>query len=59
MLSNDCGRTWEKMKEVFQDLGYNVNYENNGKPSILYAKDYGIPQNRERLFVVGFRKDIK
>lgn len=59
VLSNDCGRTWEKMKEVFEDLGYNVYYEINGKPSILNARDYGIPQNRERLFVVGFRNDLK
>jgi len=59
VLSNDCGRTWEKMKEVFEQLGYNVYYTNNGKPSILNAKDYGIPQNRERLFVVGFRSDLK
>ena len=59
VLSNDCGKTWNKMKEVFNDLGYNVYYENEGKPSILNSKDYGIPQNRNRLFVVGFRKDIK
>lgn len=59
VLSNDCGRTWEKMKEVFTQLGYNVYYTNNDKPSILNAKDYGIPQNRERLFVVGFRSDLK
>lgn len=59
VLSNDCGRTWEKMKEVFQELGYNVFYTNNDKPSILNAKDYGIPQNRERLFVIGFRSDLK
>ncbi len=59
VLSNDCGRTWEKMKEVFKQLGYNVYYTNNDKPSILNAKDYGIPQNRERLFVVGFRADLK
>ena len=59
VLSNDCGRTWEKMKEVFEQLGYNVYYTNNDKPSILNAKDYGIPQNRERLFVVGFRSDLK
>ena len=59
VLSNDCGRTWEKMKEVFQQLGYTVYYTNNDKPSILNAKDYGIPQNRERLFVVGFRSDLK
>lgn len=59
VLSNDCGKTWETMKEVFEQLGYNVYYTNNGKPSILNAKDYGIPQNRERLFVVGFRSDLK
>lgn len=59
VLSNDCGRTWEKMKEVFQQLGYDIYYTNNDKPSILNAKDYGIPQNRERLFVVGFRSDLK
>lgn len=60
VLSNDCGRTWEKMKEVFKQLGYNVFYtKDDGNPSILNAKDYGIPQNRNRLFVVGFRSDIK
>ena len=59
VLSNDCGRTWEKMKEVFQQLGYNVYFTHNDKPSILNAKDYGIPQNRERLFVVGFRSDLQ
>ncbi|MHC1722857.1 MAG: DNA (cytosine-5-)-methyltransferase [Aminipila sp.] len=58
ILSNDNGRTWEKMKEVFDELGYQVYYTFNGKPSVLNAKDYGIPQNRERMFVVGFRKDI-
>ena len=58
ILSNDKGRTWEKMKEVFTDLGYNVYYTYNGKPSVLNARDYGIPQNRERMFVVGFRQDI-
>ncbi len=52
VLSNDEGRTWETMQEVFTSLGYNWHY------SILNAKDYGIPQNRERLFVVGFRNDL-
>lgn len=58
VLTNDCGKTWEKMKKVFQDLGYDVYFENEGKPSILNSKDYGIPQNRNRLFVVGFRTDL-
>lgn len=52
VLSHDGGKTWEKMKEVFSELGYDYSY------SVLNAKDYGVPQNRERLFVVGFRNDI-
>lgn len=59
ILSNDEGRTWETMKEVFSSLGYKVYYTFNGKPSVLNARDYGIPQNRERMFVVGFRSDIE
>jgi len=52
VLSNDNGRTWEIMSKVFSDLGYTWKYQ------VLNAKDYGIPQNRERVFVVGFRNDI-
>ena len=52
VLTNDNGKTWEKMQEVFRELGYRYYF------SILNAKDYGIPQNRERLFVVGFRNDL-
>ena len=59
VLTNDCGRTWEKMKEVFEDLGYNIFFTNEDKPSVLNALDYGIPQSRNRIFVVGFRSDIK
>ena len=53
VLSNDNGRTWETMSRVFTDLGY------DWKHAVLNAKDYGMPQNRERVFVVGFRKDLK
>lgn len=52
VLTNDNGKTWEKMQEVFRELGYRYFF------AVLNAKDYGIPQNRERLFVVGFRNDI-
>ena len=52
LLSNDGGRTWKTMSKVFTDLGY------DWKHQVLNAKDYGIPQNRERVFVVGFRKDL-
>lgn len=59
VLTNDCGRTWEKMKEVFEELGYNIYFTNEDKPSVLNALDYGIPQSRNRIFVVGFRSDIE
>lgn len=52
VISHDKGRTWEKMQEVFSELGYKYFSD------VLNAKNYGIPQNRERLFVVGFRNDI-
>ncbi|QQQ86329.1 DNA (cytosine-5-)-methyltransferase [Peptacetobacter hiranonis] len=52
IISHDNGKTWEKMQEVFNELGYKYYYD------ILNAKNYGIPQNRERVFVVGFRDDI-
>ncbi|MCR5234794.1 MAG: DNA cytosine methyltransferase [Lachnospiraceae bacterium] len=53
LLSNDDGRTWETIQQVFTSLDYTWSYQ------ILNAKDYGIPQNRERVFVVGFRNDLK
>lgn len=52
VLSNDGGRTWDTMKKVFEDLGY------SWKMQVLNARDYGIPQNRERIFVIGFREDL-
>ena len=53
ILSNDEGRTWQTIQDVFTSLDYTWDYQ------ILNAKDYGIPQNRERVFVVGFRNDLK
>lgn len=53
VTSHDGGKTWEKMQEVFKELGYSFAW------SVLNAKNYGIPQNRERLFVVGIRDDIE
>lgn len=50
LLSHDDGKTWRVIQEVFSSLGYNTNSQT------LNSKDYGIPQNRERIFVVGFRK---
>lgn len=52
MLNHDNGHTWAIIKEIFESLGYRVYYQ------VLNALDYGIPQDRKRLFVVGF-KDFK
>lgn len=52
VTSHDGGKTWEKMQQVFSELDYSFSWK------VLNARDYGIPQNRERLFVVGFRNDL-
>lgn len=55
LTTHDNGHTWEVMKSVFvNDLNYRIS-----KPQILNASDYGIPQSRRRIFVVGIRKDIE
>lgn len=52
VLNNDSGKTWKTMSGIFDDLGY------NWKLMVLNSKDYGVAQNRERIFVVGFRNDL-
>lgn len=52
LLSNDEGRTWETIQRIFTELNYTWSYQ------VLNARDYGVPQNRERIFVVGFRNDL-
>jgi len=50
---HDKGRTLKVILNILrEELGYNVKY------AILNAKDYGVPQNRERIYIVGFRKDV-
>lgn len=52
VLSKKHKHNFEKYLKSLEDLGYNNYY------SLLNAKDYGIPQNRERVYVVSIRKDI-
>lgn len=52
MLSHDKGKTWKTIKETFEkDCGYDVYFQ------VLNAKDYGVPQSRERIFCIGFKKE--
>jgi len=45
VINHDRGKTWETMKNTFEETGYKF------KDYILNAKNFGIPQHRERLFV--------
>ncbi len=54
LTTHDRGKTWEIIKEIFKSLNYNIT-----EPQILNAADYGIPQNRRRVFVIGIRNDLK
>jgi len=49
LLTHDQGSTWRTILSVFESLGYRVYWH------VLNSRDFGIPQNRQRLFVVGFR----
>jgi len=49
MLNHDGGNTWKVIKNVFNELGYKISW------NLLNSKDYGIPQNRTRIYVVGFK----
>lgn len=53
LLNHGKSETWKKIEKRFDELNYDWFYR------VLNSKDFGIPQNRERLFVVGFRKDLK
>jgi DNA (cytosine-5)-methyltransferase 1 len=54
LRSHDRGRTLETILNVLRkDLGYFV-----PEPQIINAKDFGVPQNRERIYIVGFRSDM-
>ena len=51
LLSVDNGDAWKIIYNKFRQTGYTFYYET------LNAKNFGIPQNRERLFVIGFRNN--
>lgn len=62
LLMHDSGRTWKKVKEAFKSLNYDIliNQDENGNESpLLNAADFGIPQNRYRLYIIGIKKSIE
>ena len=49
LINHDNGNTFETIKATFDELGYKYYFQ------VLNAKNYGMPQHRERIFVVGFK----
>lgn len=47
LLSHDQGKTFQTILGVLSDLGYRVEWQ------VLNSKHFGVPQNRERVFIVG------
>lgn len=52
LVSKKFKPDFDKWLNTLEELGYNNYWK------VLNAKDYGIPQNRERVFVVSIRKDV-
>ncbi|TXI98943.1 MAG: DNA cytosine methyltransferase [Neisseriales bacterium] len=49
LVNHNKGNTFQVILSTLKDLGYHIHYK------ILNAKDFGVPQNRERIYIVGFK----
>lgn len=48
LLSHDKGKTFTTMLTILDELGYDVEWQ------VLNSKNFGVPQNRERVFIIGY-----
>lgn len=46
LLSHDKGKTFERMLKILDELGYDAEWQ------VLNSKNFGVPQNRERVFII-------
>lgn len=51
LINHDKGNTFETIKATFEELGYKYSYQ------VMNSKNYGIPQHRERIFIIGFKNN--
>lgn len=49
--THDKGNTLSVVREIMEDMGYTFTHQ------VLSAKDFGVPQNRERIYMVGLRSE--
>lgn len=52
LIMHDRGNTFRVIRNTFRDLGYQVFFK------VLNSKNFGVPQNRERIYIVCFRDDL-
>lgn len=52
-VNHDKGNTFRVVKETLEEMGYKV------YSKVLNAKDFGVPQNRERIYIVAFLDDVE
>ena len=48
LLSHDDGRTFKTIIATLADMGYSLEWQ------VLNSKDFGVPQNRQRVFIIGY-----
>ena len=51
LYKHDNGKTFKVIHDVLSNMGYSVNHK------IVNASDYGLPQHRSRIFIIGFKDD--
>ena len=52
LVNHDRGRTFKVIKAILTDLGYTIFNK------VLNSKDFGVPQNRKRVIIMGFKKGL-
>jgi len=54
LTHHDSGNTWRVIQEELDKIGFDIRFN-----KVLDAADYGVPQRRERIYIIGFRKDLR
>lgn len=52
LLNHDSGKTFDAIKAELEQVGYNIYYK------VLNSIEYGVPQSRERIYIVGFKHEL-
>jgi len=52
ILTMDDGKVIKRIEKSFLKIGYSIQYK------ILHASDFGVPQERKRIFIIGTKKKI-